>query len=50
MFHECKNIEDVKVGDMIISGEGKIQKVYDVFSREYNDNIFNEKHLYHYAK
>jgi hypothetical protein len=38
-----KNIEDINVGDQIISDKGNICTVYDVFSRQYDGNIINIK-------
>ena len=38
-----KNIQDIKIGDKIISDKGNICNVYDVFSRQYNGDIVKMK-------
>ena len=36
-----KNIEDIVIGDMVITHNGNVRRVYDVFNRKYNKEIFN---------
>jgi L-lysine 2,3-aminomutase len=38
-----KNIQDIKIGDEIISDKGNVCNVYDVFSRQYDGDIIKIK-------
>src|SRR3989344_8722832 len=38
-----KNIEDIKIGDGVISHKGRVQRVYDSFKRKYNKQILQIK-------
>lgn len=50
MSHGLKNIEDVQIGDMVMTASGEYHKVEEVMSRSYSGEMYEVEALYLFDK